>query len=89
MPSYEFRCGRCGPFEETRCLADAGAPAACPDCASPARRVYTAPGFSVRGGGLRDASAATRRVVDRARSGEPVVTGQPSGRRLPARPHAH
>lgn len=89
MPTYEFRCDRCGPFGETRRLADVGLPAACPACASPAKRVYTAPGIPASRGALRDASAATRRVVDRARSGEPVVTGQPSGRRLPARPHTH
>lgn len=89
MPSYDFRCDRCGTFEEIRPLAEVGTPASCPSCALPARRIYAAPGFSVRGGTVRDATLATRRVVDRARSGEPVITGPPTGRRLPARPHAH
>ena len=89
MPTYEFRCAPCGPFRERRSLADASESAVCPACHAPARRVYTAPGFSVRGGALRDAGAATRRVADRAFSGEPVVTGPPKGRRLPAGRHAH
>lgn len=89
MPSYEFRCVTCGPFEETRHLAQAGTPATCPGCASPARRIYTVPGFSVRRGALRDGGAATRRVADRASSGEPTITGPPSGRRLPAGRHVH
>jgi putative FmdB family regulatory protein len=89
MPAYDFRCRACGPFEEVRPLAEASTPARCPGCASPARRVYTAPGFSVRGGALRDASTAMRQVMDRASSGEPVITGPPVGRRLPAGPHVH
>lgn len=89
MPTYEFRCGDCGCFEETRRLSEAGTSARCPGCAAPSRRVYTAPGFSVRSGALRDASTGTRRVMDRAQSGEPVVTGGLSGRRLPTGGHAH
>lgn len=88
MPSYEFRCVGCGSFEESRSLAEAGSPASCPACASPARRVYTAPVFSVRGA-LRDAGAATRRLADRAASGEPTITASPSGRRLPPGRHVH
>lgn len=89
MPSYEFRCANCGPFEEFRSLAETVTPARCPACASLARRVYTAPGFSVRGGALRDAGATTRRFADRAASGEPTMTGPPSGRRFPASRHVH
>ena len=89
MPTYEFRCAPCGSFRERRSLDNVSQPAVCPACDSPARRVYTAPGFSVRGGALRDAGVATQRVADRALSGEPVVTGPPSGRRLPAGRHAH
>jgi putative FmdB family regulatory protein len=32
MPTYEFRCRACGrTFEERRAMADADAPAVCPD----------------------------------------------------------
>ena len=47
-------------------------------------------GVPGRGGGpLAGAGAADRARVDRALSGEPVVTGRPQGRPLPSRGHPH
>lgn len=88
MPVYEFRCPRCGPFDLRRGLQDPTDAASCPSCAEPARRVYTAPGGTLPRGPLRSAGQADRARFDRSRSGEPVVTGPPSGRRLP-RPTGH
>jgi hypothetical protein len=60
----------------------------CPSCDQPARRVYSVSGFRSWNGPLRDAGKADRAKADRARSGEPVITGSPSGRRVP-RPEGH
>jgi putative FmdB family regulatory protein len=43
MPIYQFACARCGPFDLQRPMADAAAPAACPDCEAAAVRVFLAP----------------------------------------------
>lgn len=43
MPIYQFACEGCGPFDLQRPMAEAAAPAACPDCAGAARRVFLAP----------------------------------------------
>ncbi|WP_448616741.1 FmdB family zinc ribbon protein [Modestobacter sp. URMC 112] len=88
MPLYEFRCARCGPFDVHRAMQDASATAPCPSCRQPATRSYAVGVGRPSGGALRDAGRADRALVERAYSGEPVVTGPPSGRRLP-RPGAH
>jgi putative FmdB family regulatory protein len=88
VPLYEFRCDRCGPFELRRDMQDAADAASCPSCARPAQRRYTVSGGGPTIGPLRDAGQVDRARMDRARSGEPVITGPPSGRRLP-RPRGH
>jgi hypothetical protein len=68
----------------------AAATAPCPSCDRPAGRRYSVGVVRPPAGALRDAGRADRARVDRARSGEPVVTGPPSGRRLPrAGGHLH
>ncbi len=90
MPLYEFRCPHCGPFDLQRAMQDAATPAPCPSCARPAQRRYTVAAVGPAGGPLRDARRSDRARVDRARSGEPVITGPPTGRRLPrAGGHRH
>jgi putative FmdB family regulatory protein len=88
VPLYEFRCPDCGPFDLRRDMQDAADAALCPSCDKLAQRVYTVLGGPSLTGRLRDATKADRARVDRARSGEPVVTGPPSGRRFP-RPSVH
>ena len=88
MPTYEYRCRDCGPFDERRGIAQATLPAACPVCAGSAARSYTPPGGRSAAGPFGGASRADRSRIDRARTGEPVVTGPPSGRRRPTT-HAH
>ena len=83
MPLYEFRCPSCGPFDLRRDMQDAADTASCPCCARAARRVYSVAQFRPPRGALRDATKSDRARADRARSGEPVLTGPPSGRRLP------
>jgi putative FmdB family regulatory protein len=83
VPLYEFRCPDCGPFDLRRDMQDAAATAPCPSCGRPAGRYYGVRVGRPPTGALRDAGRADRARLDRARSGEPVVTGPPSGRRLP------
>ena len=89
MPLYEFRCQSCGPFDLCRQMQDASDVATCPSCARTARRVYSAPAFRLGNGPLRDAKKADRRRLDQARSGEPVITGPPIGRRVSRRRRHH
>ena len=89
MPLYEYRCPQCGPFDLRRAVEEASAPLWCPTCDAPARRVYSAPGTATLRGPLSGASGAERARVDRARSGEPVVTGRARGRRFPTGGHHH
>ena len=90
MPLYEFRCPQCGPFDLHRDMRDAAAAAPCPTCDRPAQRRYRVGVGRPPTGVLRDAGPADRARVDRARSGEPTLTGPPTGRRLPgARGHRH
>ena len=88
MPLYEFRCQSCGSFDLHRDMQDATDTTRCPGCDHPARRVYSVSGFGPTSRSLRDATKTERARIDRARSGEPVLTGPPSGRRLP-RPGGH
>ncbi|MGY1838751.1 MULTISPECIES: FmdB family zinc ribbon protein [unclassified Modestobacter] len=83
MPLYEFRCPECGPFDLHRDMRDAAATAPCPACDRTAPRHYRVGVGRPPTGALRDAGRADRARVDRARSGEPLVTGPPTGRRLP------
>jgi putative FmdB family regulatory protein len=82
VPVYEFRCPACGPFDLRRGMADAAATAPCPSCEQPATRRYSVGAGHALPGPLRYAGRGERTRVDRARSGEPVVTGPPSGRRI-------
>jgi putative FmdB family regulatory protein len=44
MPTYDYACDECGAmFELERPMTEASAPAPCPVCAHPGRRVYTMP----------------------------------------------
>ena len=89
MLLYEYRCPQCGPFDSRRDAEQANVPLPCPTCSTAARRVYTAPGTTVRTGALAGASRHDRARIDRAISGEPTVSGRPGGRPLPARGHRH
>jgi putative FmdB family regulatory protein len=82
VPLYEFRCSCCGPFDLHRTMQEDSSIAHCPGCAEPAQRRYSVGAQPVPNGALREAGRVERSRVDRARGGEPVVTGPPLGRRL-------
>ena len=81
VPTYAFRCPRCGGFDLVRPMADVGAPASCPDCATPARRVFGAPA-------LRSLDPGMRRALDTsaASADAPAVVGGVPGRSRQAIP---
>ena len=35
MPTYDYDCGRCGPFSESHPIAEFDRPQACPSCGAP------------------------------------------------------
>ena len=76
MPLYEYVCGGCGPFEARRPVSDPGA--ACPSCAEPGRRVFSAPAVRRMGAPLR---CALNRE-ERSSATPEVVSGPLPGRRL-------
>ena len=44
MPAYDYACPACGArWERERPMGEANAPAPCPVCAGPGRRVFTMP----------------------------------------------
>lgn len=44
MPLYEFRCEKCGLFEEWRTMAEASNLIVCPTCQNVAKRIFSPPG---------------------------------------------
>jgi putative FmdB family regulatory protein len=80
MPSYEFRCSGCGPFELFRSMDEAAAPAFCPECGSEARRVYSPPGLALLSSPIRRALE-----VEEKSAHEPDVVTEKRGRPLPHR----
>ncbi len=63
MPTYGYRCPRCGEFEEHQSILDE-ALKACPLCGSAVQRIITGgSGFIVKGGGATE--PVTRRSCER------------------------
>ncbi|WP_130390067.1 FmdB family zinc ribbon protein [Cupriavidus agavae] len=53
MPTYDYRCDKCGDFSQLRPMASRDLPAECPLCGEPSRRALVAapalPGGAVEG----------------------------------------
>jgi putative FmdB family regulatory protein len=58
MPTYDYACGQCGPFEAFRRMQDRDAAAGCPRCEKPAGRVYLGGSVPTLGLGKADAAHA-------------------------------
>ena len=56
MPTYDYDCDRCGPFTESRPMAEFALPQPCPSCGDAAPRALTSPAIS---GGARSEPAST------------------------------
>jgi putative FmdB family regulatory protein len=76
VPTYGYDCARCGPFDLVRPMAQASAPAACPQCGDPGRRVWGAPALRGLDPALRGALDADARRAD-----SPDVVAAPPTRR--------
>jgi putative FmdB family regulatory protein len=57
MPTYDYDCGRCGPFSESHPIAEFDLPQACPGCGDPSPRALTLP--AIGGAAAEAPSAAT------------------------------
>jgi len=42
MPTYDYHCAQCGPFDALRRMAERDVPAGCPRCAAPSPRAWLA-----------------------------------------------
>ena len=56
MPSYDYDCNRCGPFSESRPMAEFALPQPCPGCGEAAPRALTSPAI---GGASAEPAGAT------------------------------
>ena len=81
MPIYAFTCTRCGSFDVTRQVAEAGAPASCPQCGTGARRLFTPPGLAL----LRQPVRGLLDLEEKS-AHAPEVVAEKTGR---AMPHKH
>ncbi len=72
MPTYDFLCDDCGPFEERRPFEETADSAVCPACNGAARRLYSMPN-------TRRMPAALSGTMDRAEKSayEPEVARRP------------
>jgi putative FmdB family regulatory protein len=75
MPTYDFRCSTCGPFEERRSITEGAERATCAGCGADAPRVWSSPAI----GGRRSAAALADAVDDRSRHDPQRVVGNPGG----------
>ena len=62
MPVYDYLCARCGPFTDTRPMADSDLPQECPGCGEDTPRAFlTAPYFATMSTERRLAYATNER----------------------------
>ena len=74
MPTYDYRCDRCGEFDRIRSLSARNDPIDCPDCGGVADRIIaSAPALAV----MDDATRIGQQTNERARH-EPRRMGEPS-----------
>ncbi|MGE0223919.1 MAG: FmdB family zinc ribbon protein [Acetobacteraceae bacterium] len=52
MPNYNYECETCGPFAQSRPMAEFDKPQPCPDCGEMAARLLTLP--AIAGGAQQD-----------------------------------
>ena len=62
MPTYEYECAYCGPFDARRAIAERDTPASCPSCETfSARVIRSAPQLFSLGQTARSAHAVNER----------------------------
>ena len=86
MPTYAYRCGRCGPFERRASMIEVADAVACPGCGDEAPRGVTSPSLHTPGTASRVAAAHERSAHAPGVTAS-VPAGPPAGaapRRAPA-----
>lgn len=64
MPTYDYDCAACGPFEQRRAISERDAPVRCPACEGPGVRVLAgSPRLARLDGGTRQAMASHEQAV--------------------------
>jgi putative FmdB family regulatory protein len=81
VPTYSYRCQRCGDFAVARPMSDVTGTASCPVCGDAARRVFAAPGLRTLDAGVRQALDTSARSAS-----EPTVVSSVPGRSRRATP---
>jgi putative FmdB family regulatory protein len=65
MPVYDYLCNDCGPFTDTRPMAECDEPQDCPHCAGESARAFlTAPNFFCMSSDKRKAHATNERSAN-------------------------
>lgn len=73
MPTYDYQCESCGPFEKIRRIAERNEPAACPLCGEEAPRVMiSAPNFADMPSDKRLAMATNEKACHEPKSSASV-----------------
>lgn len=71
MPTYDYRCDRCGVFSAMRSIADRDLDSVCPDCGTRAARTISMPSLSLMSGTARSGHQINERAAHAPkRSGE-------------------
>jgi len=79
MPAYDFKCTACSKvFEVTRPSSD-DSPVACPECASPTKRVFSAVGVHFKGSGFHNTDYRAKPKEDPAPAPAPCESAGSSG----------
>ena len=74
MPTYDYACPACGPFEALRTVARRDEPGACPDCGTVAPRVLGgAPQLALMAAATRLAVATNERACHEPRRSRDVA----------------
>ena len=81
MPTYDYACDQCGPFESLRSMAQRDAPAVCPQCGTACERVLIgAPRLAVMSDRQRLAMSTNERASHEPVSSKSYVPrAHPSG----------
>ena len=77
MPAYDFKCTTCNHIFEIIRPSGESAPVSCPDCDSPAKRVYTPVGVHFKGSGFYNTDRHTGSATP-ATVAPPVAASAPA-----------
>jgi len=77
MPTYEYKCEKCGMFEVSQRITE-DALTACPTCSGSVERLISASAFHLKGGGWykTDYAASSSPAASNPQSSEGVKSGE-------------